>query len=199
MADNSKTIIDIPGIDTEMGIKNSGSKETLIELYCDVYKIIDDRTSQIMSYMEAKDIKNYTTQVHALKTTCRMMGAMDLGEDFFTLEKLGKDENLEEIQESTPKVLAAFKALKPYLEQYLPEKGAAKSDFDRDEVISSLELLSSSIDEFDLGGAETAIKKLLSYAFDDSLAGSINELEKLVSNLDYDEAKELTKDILSKL
>ena len=192
-------IIDIPGIDAEKGLKNSGSEETLIELFGDVYKIIDDRISEIEEYIRTNDIKNFTTKVHALKTTCRMMGAIDLGEDFYSLELLGKEENLVQIQISTPDVLASFKALKPYLEKYLPQKDAAGNDFNRDDVISALKLLISSIDDFDLGSAEKAMKKLSSYEFDDSISNSVKELEKLVSNLDYDEAKELTEEILGKL
>ncbi len=199
MSDNSKRIIDIPGIDSEKGLKNSGSEETLIELFGDVYKIIDDRISEIEGYIRSNDIKSFTTKVHALKTTCRMMGAIDLGEEFYSLELLGKEENLEQIQKSAPDVLAAFKALKPYLEKYLPEKGAAGIDFNREDVVSTLNLLISSIDDFDLGGAEKAMKKLSAYDFDDSVSASVKELEKLVSNLDYDEAKELTEEILGKL
>ena len=113
MENNSRNIIDIPGINPEAGITNAGSKEVLIELFGDVYKIIDDRCNLIEKYLSEKDIKNYTTQVHALKTTCRMMGATELGENFFTLEKLGKEENLEQIEKFTPDVLSAFRSLKP--------------------------------------------------------------------------------------
>ncbi len=199
MNENMEKDINIPGIIPEMGIKNSGSIDVLIELFGDVYKIIDDRCKTIESCIETKDIKNYTTLVHALKTNCRMIGAMDLGEDFFTLEKLGKEENLEKIMELTPGVLAAFKDLKPYLEQYLPQKEASGSACSSDELASSLKQLISSIDDFDLGASENIIKRLSSYEFDEPLSSEIKELEKLVSGLDYDEAKELAESILQKI
>lgn len=199
MNDNIKKNIDIPGIIPEMGINNSGSIDVLIELFGDVYKIIDDRCKTIESCIESNDIKNYTTLVHALKTNCRMMGAMDLGEDFFTLEKLGKEENLEQIIKLTPGVLDAFKALKPYLEQYLPQKDSAGATCSNDELTSSLKQLISSIDDFDLGTSEKVIKKLSSYEFDEPLSSEMKELEKLVSGLDYDEAKELAEKILQKI
>ena len=55
------------------------------------------------------------------------------------------------------------------------------------------------VDDFDLGAAEEAIKQLFSYDCHEELSEKITALDKLVSNLDYDEAKELAKQILSSL
>ena len=198
MDNNSRNIIDIPGINPEAGITNAGSKEVLIELFGDVYKIIDDRCNLIERYLSEKDIKNYTTQVHALKTTCRMMGATELGENFFTLEKLGKEENLEQIEKFTPDVLNAFRSLKPYLEQYVPEKTEVV-DFSKEDAVSSLNDLVSAIDDFDLSACEEITKKLSAYKFEEPIASKITQLEKLVSDLDYSEAKELIESILQEL
>ena len=198
MENNSRNIIDIPGINPEAGITNAGSKEVLIELFGDVYKIIDDRCNLIEKYLSEKDIKNYTTQVHALKTTCRMMGATELGENFFTLEKLGKEENLEQIEKFTPDVLNAFRSLKPYLEQYVPEKTEVV-DFSKEDAVSSLNDLISAIDDFDLSACEEITKKLSACKFEEPIASKIAQLEKLVSDLDYSEAKELIESILQEL
>ena len=110
--------INIPGIDVETGIKNSGSLEFLQEILGDVYHLMDEKVDLVEFYLSQGNIKDYTVMVHSLKTTCRMIGAVDLGEDFFTLEKLGKEENIPQINALTPNVLNAFKALKPYLEPF---------------------------------------------------------------------------------
>lgn len=191
--------ISIPGIDNEKGILYSGSEAVFTELLGDVYKIIDEKCDLIENYLKSNEIKNFTTQVHALKTTCRMMGAMDLAEDFFTLEKLGKENNLEQIEKFTPDVLKVFRSLKPYLEPFVPKDDSPKADFDKNEVESALKLLVTSIDDFDLNSAEEAIKKLTSYSYDSGLSDKMSSLEKLVSNLDYDEAKELAEQILLSL
>ena len=191
--------INIPGIDIDKAIKNSGSEELFIELLNDVYKLMDDKSSLIETYLKDKDIQNYTIQVHSLKTTCRMIGAMDLGEDFFTLEKLGKENNLEQIEKLTPDVLNSFRSLKPYLEPFASKKGGAKNAFDKDAISDILRELIAAIDDFDLGACEEAMKKLLSYNCTTELFGKVEALDKLVSNLDYDEAKNLSSQILDKL
>ena len=110
--------INIPGIDIANAIKNSGSEELFTELLGDVYKLMDDKINRVESYLAQGDIQNYTVEVHALKTTCRMIGAMDLGEDFFAIEKLGKEGNVAEMKRLTPEILESFRALKPFLEPF---------------------------------------------------------------------------------
>ena len=191
--------INIPGVDPEKGVINSGSETIFIELLGDVYEIIDEKIDLIKSYLKADEIKNFTTQVHALKTTCRMIGAMDLAEDFYTLEKLGKENNLEQIEKFTPDVLDTFKALKPYLEPYSKKDDAPKADYDKDVVVSALNELTSAIDAFDLNASEEIMKKLSSMSYSGDLADKMQALNKLVSNLDYEEAKELSKQILDSI
>ena len=191
--------VNIPGVDIEKAIRNSGSEELFIELLGDVYKIIDEKSNLIETYLADNDLKEYTTQVHALKTTCRLIGAMDLGEDFFTLEKLGKENNLEQAMKLTPDVLTTFRSLKPYLEPFAPKKGEPQNDFDKDAISGLLNKLIEAIDDFDLGAAEDAITQLSSYSCSDDLATRLENLERHVSNLDYDEAKALAGQILDSL
>ncbi len=191
--------INIPGIDIDKAIRNSGSEELFIELLGDVYKITDEKSELVETYLKEKDLQNYTTQVHALKTTCRMIGAMDLGEDFFTLEKLGKDNELEQIEKLTPDVLSSFRSLKPHLEPYAPKNDGPRNEFDKDTISAVLNKLVEAIDDFDLGAAEEATKKLGSYSYNEDLTIKMETLDKLVSNLDYDEAKNLVNQILENL
>ena len=189
----------IPGIDMEKAIQNSGSKELACELLGDVYKLMDDKIAQVETYLRDQDLQNYTILVHALKSTCRMIGAMDLGEEFFTLEKLGKENNLNQIQALTPGTLQAFRDLKPYLAPFAANDNTAKAAFDKDAISRLLNTLADAIDDFDLGTAEDAIKQLHSYNFSDDLAAKIDTLDKFVANLDYDEAKSLALEIQQNL
>ncbi|SFC07894.1 Hpt domain-containing protein [Butyrivibrio sp. YAB3001] len=191
----------IPGIDIEKAIKNSGSEELFKELLSDVYKLMDEKSNLTETYLKEKDLKNFTIQVHSLKTTCRMIGAIDLGEEFFTLEKLGKESNLEQLEKLTPGVLSSFIVLKPYLEPFFSDSknSGAKNSFDKDAISAILNKLIAAIDDFDLGAAEESAKQLFSYECNEELSGKLQALDKLISNLDYDEAKELTREILDNL
>lgn len=191
--------INIPGIDVEKAIKNAGSKELFIELLGDVYKLMDDKIASVKSNLASNNISNYTVEVHSLKTTCRMIGAMELGEDFFTLEKLGKDNNVEQIKALTTGVLDTFKGLKPYLEPFALNIGKPPKSFDSNALSEILNKLITALTDFDLTTAEDATKELLSYKCAEALSTQIKNLDKLVSNLDYDEAKELAMKIQNSL
>ena len=191
--------INIPGIDLEKAIKNSGSEELFIELLCDVYKLMDEKSNLVETYMQDKDLQNDTILIHSLKTTCRMIGAMDLGEDLFTLEKLGKENNLDQIEKLTPGILSSFRSLKPYLEPYASNGEGPQNHFDKGAVTAILNKLIEAIDDFDLGAAEDATKQLFSYKLDKELTAKVDDLDKLIANLDYNEAKELAGQILNSL
>ena len=191
--------IDIPGIDNDKGIENSGSPMLFIGLLGDVYDKIDDKCDAIRNHLKNNDIKNYTTEVHALKTTCRMMGAMELAENFYTLEKLGTDNNVSKIEEDTPGVLAAFSALKPYLEPYAKVKSEPEKEYDKAGVMDVLVRLEAAIGDFDLTAAEACADELAEYVFDEDMAEKIKKLCELVGDLDYDEAGEMIEGVKAAL
>ncbi len=196
---NDASRIDIPGIDTAKGIKNSGGPSVFIELLGDVHELIDEKCRLIEKHLGNGDTKAFTTQVHALKTTCRMIGAMDLAEEFYSLEKLGNSEDTEKIKELAPGVLETFKALKPHLEPYARLSSEADKEFNRDEVVSTLRKLSVSIKDFELSAADKLMTEAASYKYPDELDKEIDSLKKLVSDIDFVEAKALIDDIISKL
>ena len=191
--------INIPGINTQQAIKNSGSLELFLDLLNDVYKLIDDKSNMVETYLVEKDISRYTVLVHSLKTTCQLIGAMELREQFYTLEKLGKENQLEQLQELTPTVLKSFRDLKPYLAPYVNSANEASLDFNKNAISECLHNLISAMDNFALDKADDSIKALLSYKYEESLGNKIQKLDNLVSNLDYEEAKELATEILNQL
>ncbi len=191
--------IQIPGLDTEKAIANSGSEELFVALLGDVYKLIDEKSNLVESYLNARDIKNYTIQVHALKTTCRMIGATELGEKFFTLETFGKENQTELIQTLTPSVLQEFRNLKATLAPFVPASSHDKQAYDKNRVAALLQQLLTAMEEFDLGASEKAIQDLMSYQYSEELLAQIETLDRYITNLDYEEAKDLSRQLLDTL
>ncbi len=48
----------IPGIDIDKAVQNSGSMELFLELLNDVYKIIDEKSDLIETYVKEKDLND---------------------------------------------------------------------------------------------------------------------------------------------
>ena len=78
-------------LDVEVGIEYSGGDKEMykefLAMFCDM-KTENDR--RIMQSFDARDWKNYVTQVHALKSTSLTVGATRLSEEAKALEMAGK-------------------------------------------------------------------------------------------------------------
>ena len=128
-----------------------------------------------------------------------MIGAMELSNNFYTLEKLGNENNQDKILEYTPSVLADLRALKPYLAPYSVQTLTPEKDFDKEKVTAILKNLSDSINGYDLTRAESCVAEIASYKFNNELTPLVKRLCDLVANLDYNDAAELSKRILGML
>lgn len=80
----------IGGLNVSEGTKNCGSKKLFLELLGDFYKLIELKSTKLEKCLADGMIKDYTIEVHALKNTARMIGAMELSDLFYQMEQLEK-------------------------------------------------------------------------------------------------------------
>lgn len=104
-------------IDTKKGLKNSGSAESYLALLKVFYESIDEKSVELNSFYENKDYKNYTIKVHALKSSARIIGADDFGEEAQRLEDAGKEENIAYIQSHHDVFINRYDSFKKSLEE----------------------------------------------------------------------------------
>ena len=192
-------IPDIQGISIKEGIENSGSKELFLSLLADFYKLIDQKSSKIEKCLEDGLIKEYTIEVHALKSTARMIGAMELSEKFYELEKLGNENAKAELEKYTPDVLLLYRSYKEVLEPFAKSKEQDKSEVTTDEMIETLTRLRNAIDCFDLDEADIAMHKLEGYAFPEDCRLKVEELSVMVADVAMEEVMELTESLIRQL
>ena len=79
-------------IDTKAGLLYAGSSEDFYkEILGDFAKDFADKSGEINECFDNKDWENYGVHVHALKSTAKMIGAMDLSKEAKKLEFAAKD------------------------------------------------------------------------------------------------------------
>ncbi len=110
----------LEGIDMQAALQNCGEEDVLLIALREYYANIETRSSDIENYLEQKDWKNYTVQVHALKSSSRLIGALDLSQKAAYLEKCGDDLNESEILAKTPELLELYRS---YLTKLAPING----------------------------------------------------------------------------
>ena len=75
----------------EPAVKNSGSEEaflSVLKIYYDSYEV---KSGEIQKFFDSEDWENYTIKVHALKSSSRLVGAIQLGNDAEAMEMAGKE------------------------------------------------------------------------------------------------------------
>ncbi len=196
--DQQREIV-IEGIDTEQGIRYSGSKELFISLLGDFYRLIDLKAFKIEQCVADNMIKDYTIEVHALKSTARMLGAMELSEQFKHLEELGHAGDYEKIQMETPDVLSCFRSFKERLKPYAESDKTTQRDASTEEVIMYLEGIREAIDGFDLDAADEAMKKLEECRLPQECQTLMENLKIMVSDVAMEDIMGITSEMIQML
>ena len=188
----------IDGLDVAEGIENSGTKELFLSLLGDFYKLIELKAVKIEKCLADGMIRDYTIEVHALKNTARMIGAMQLSADFYRLEQLGNQEDIESMLRETPAVLELYRSYKPVLKPYAA-CDAEKKAVDKEVIVAVLLKIKNAMDGFDLDGADEALKELEEYQLPENLSERMEDLRAYVADVAMEEVMQLTEEMVTEL
>ena len=192
---------EIPGIDYEEGIKNSDCEEILLEVIRGYHDSIDEKSATIEDCLNRKDYKNYTIFVHALKSSSRLIGAMELSGLAADMEAAGNavqeneegsreyDEAVLLIREKTPELLSVYRGFKNGLACVVEEEETDKDDrpeIAENDLMEIVMAVCEFADAFDFDSADSAVKELENYSIPEKHKENIKKLKTLVRNIDRD-------------
>lgn len=177
----------IEGLDVMEGIKNCGSLELFTNLLGDFYKLIDLKSTKIEKCLADGMIRDYTIEVHALKNTARMIGALELSEQFYQMEQCGNAGDVDTIFRETPAIMELYRSYKPILEPYGKANEQDKKEVPKEELVKVLEQLNAAMDSFDLDGADAALAELEEYRLPEELGPYMEELRAYVADVAMEE------------
>ena len=174
----------IPGIDPVKAMENSGSVDAFKSVLKIFYNCVDERSGEIEEYYRNEDWENYTVKVHALKSSAKLVGAMELSEKALALENAGKERNLDFIRENTDELLSDFRRYKvlfaPLFKEEEQKGGESQSEF----IKSLYEALTQAADNRD----DTELLEVLDEAMEFDLSPA--DFEKLDKIRDAFEARD---------
>ncbi len=190
---------EIEGLDVEEGLRNCGTRKLFLSLLGDFYKLIDPKTEQLKRCLEEDQLRDYTIEVHALKNTARMIGAMELSRLFYEMEQAGNAGDKETILQRTPSVLALYQSYKPILAPFAQADQGDKAQVSREVLRETLMRLHDAMDAFDLDGADQAMGELRGYVFPEKLQPMAERLDGLVADVAMEETMRLTEQMCQEL
>ncbi len=192
----------IEGLNVEEGIRNCGSEALFTELLGDFYRLIDIKCEKLERLLAEDRIREYTIEVHALKNSARMIGAMELSRLFLRMEQLGNEGNRSEIQKGMPALLSLYRSYQPVLAEYAAGNSGEKEQASAEELVLLLRQLQEAVDGFDVDEADRLMKRLEGCEFPDALLDERERLHAYLADVAMEEVISLSQkmqDALSKL
>ena len=189
----------IDGIDVEEGLKNCGSRELFVELMGDYCRVIEQNIDKLTQCLETGNVRDYTIEVHALKNTSRMIGALELSQKFYRMEQLGNDENVEQIKEEFPELVKLYKSYEEILSPFCNSQLNGTEQITVENLKEKLMDLHKAVDCFDLDAADRILNQLESYEYSEEIKPVIKQLVICVREVDMEKILELTDELISML
>ena len=198
-AQDAEALPVIEGLDVAEGIRNCGSKKLFLELLGDFYKLIDQKCTKLTKCLADGMLRDYTIEVHALKNTARMIGAMELSRLFYEMEQLGNAGETEQIKQRMPRLLELYQSYKPVLAEYGKASEENQIRVSSKEMRQTLMRLHDAMDGFDLDEADRAMKELETYVFPADLQPMLEELRAYVADVAMEDVLRLTQELCEKI
>ncbi|CBL12459.1 Signal transduction histidine kinase [Roseburia intestinalis XB6B4] len=180
------------GFSFEEGVKHCGSKAALMKTIRIFYRTIDSKADKIEQCLKEGLISDYVVEVHALKSSALLIGAVPLSEAAKELEDYGKQGKTEVLEEKTPDVLTLYRDLKNILRPYAEKEEDAKKEFSDGEWITALQQIHQCIEQFDLDGVDQIMEQLEEYQVPECIRESMDQLRVYVADVSLEEIMELT-------
>ena len=185
----------VDGLNTAAGIEHCGGIEPYLEVLKVFAEAINSGAAEIENYFDNEDWKNYTTKVHALKSTAKVIGAEELSDKAKRLEDAGNSRYIDEIKTFTPPLLDLYKS---YAEKLAPLLETSEDDSDKpqisdEELAEAYETLREIAANFDYDSLNFVLQSLEEYKLPDSEKEKFNLLKDAAAKLDWEKISEQLK------
>jgi signal transduction histidine kinase/DNA-binding response OmpR family regulator len=177
-------------IDVSSGLAHCGNGESYLatlKMYLDT---AEKNADDIENYWAARDVKNTTIKVHALKSTSRVIGALKLGEFAARLEKAGDQGDTETLDADLSDLLHEYRKLAKDLEPLNEEGDLAENDarplITPEELSEAYTAISEFYSSLDFDSIVNIVESLKGYRFPEDEATRLDAIIKAVDNYDYE-------------
>lgn len=188
-----KKLGEILDVNTEVGISFSGSPKLYISVVEKFVESGHSRADIIEQYFEQQDIDNYTIQVHALKSSARVVGDDKLSKLAEKMEMAGKAGDLKTIDENTATLLKMYRELVEDMTNVVVSDDDLE-EIDRDSLRDAVEGLMVTVEAFDFDGADSVMEQLKKYRMPADFESTYAKLKILMAEVSRDEILQTLRD-----
>lgn len=194
---DKKPVID--GIDVDEGIKNCGSLKLLKKMFLDYANIIDFKQYLISDYLHSNKLDDYMIEVHALKSSSLLIGAVELSKQFDELEQLTKKKDVDQLNIRTEQVLNEYRLLKNKLLVNCAGEFMQSIFVPKSRIISILNSIIDDSENMYLDGVDSNMHELNKCVVPKEIEDDLGRLRVLVTDVDLNEVVTLCKKMIGNL
>ncbi|MBR1876038.1 MAG: response regulator, partial [Lachnospiraceae bacterium] len=190
------------GINTADGIRYCRNDK---EFYMDILKsFVSDSASKqdgIITALENGDIESYRIQVHALKSTSKMIGAASLSDFARQMEDAAKKKDVPYIQSHQDDLMNMYDNVLDIITGsigFKSDNGKKELlDIERDELLSKLTELKATISTYEQEKADSIIEELSGYRLGDTvLSEALSNIRSSIDDFDMQSALSETEGLI---
>jgi len=183
----------VSGLDTKAGIEHCGSEEAYLDVLEVFANSIVTGSEEIQTYFGSEDWKNYTTKVHALKSTAKVIGAQELSSKAKRQEDAGRSNYIEEIKLNHAALIDLYRSyadkLKPLIK--VEENNSDKPLIDADELAEAFEAMKDFAKSFDYDSMQFIFQSLEEYNLPGNEIERYKKIKDATNKLDWEKVIEL--------
>ena len=183
-------LLNFGSIDVNVGIMNSGSPDDYLPLLRIFYDTMDEKAEEIQNYLDNDDIRDYTIKVHALKSSARLIGAVEFGEKAQALENAGKQGDLIYIEKNHKPFMEEFAGFKKPISEVL-DRIAVNEDKDKPEADPELveevfREIKTAAENMDYDIIQSIFNEMDEYRIPEEHAELFDKIRSSFQRFDYD-------------
>ncbi|MCM1382553.1 MAG: PocR ligand-binding domain-containing protein [Muribaculaceae bacterium] len=182
-------------LSVEEAISRLGSEKLFLSVLKEYFAAIGKKYNAILDHKRAEQWRDYTIEVHALKSTSRQIGANRISELAAEMEKAGNDGNIALINEKTDAMLEEYLRLKDVLKPFftdIPEEEEHFAQFE--EIMSLLEKMQAALDAFDTLQIDEVVEEMSRFRYSDENEDFFERMKKAAEESDIDECLKIVDD-----
>ncbi len=187
------TDISIVGLDVKKAMEFLGNEELFWSVLKEYYRVIDKKSMMIQEYEQKEQWKDYTVEVHALKSASRQIGALELAQVAEQMEAAGNAENGALIHKITPGMLEEYMFYKGILAPYFAKEEEAQSGraAENDEMSALFSQMKEAMENLDMDAMEKVVRDMGQYSYGDAQRSIFEKLRNAVEDIDTEKCEEI--------
>lgn len=189
---NASETVDIKELNTKEAIAMLGSEKLYMAVLKEYFSAIDKKYSAILEHKKTEQWRDYTIEVHALKSTSRQIGAVHISELAAEMEKAGNEGNIALINEKTEEMLEEYMKLKDILKPYFTDVSEAEEHYAQfEEIMNMLEKMQDALDAFDTLQIDEVIEEMSKFKYSEENVDFFERLKSAAEESAVDECLDI--------